>query len=93
MNFLTSLKKETEELHWNICLKTILLCLTKYLALDGLNIKTFFEISLAVRLQDDISLQLEALAIPAKAMFFKTRCVFIFKSLVQIGIIRQFIFR
>ena len=41
MNFLTSLKKATEELHWNICLKTILLCLTKYLALDGLTIKTF----------------------------------------------------
>ena len=35
------LKKETEEFHWNICLKTLLLCLMKYLALDGFNTQSF----------------------------------------------------
>ena len=41
-----------------------------------------------VRLPDDISLQLEAQAISTKVVFFRTELVFIFKSLVQIEIIR-----
>ena len=53
--------------------------------------RAFVEISLAiVRLPDDISLQLEAQPISAKVVFFITKLVFVFKSLVQIEIIRVY---